>query len=167
VKRYIVYVRKCKDITQEILINIANILTTSLLISYGIRRDTTVSIVIICKDYELTLIARGSSIKQLRADEESAVGFLKSVLKGKVRTIELLRGIKPEIQGTIYCIGSRGKMFEKVLSCNSISTLVLGDIEQLDVSNRCIWVSLYPKMYRDEDAVVMYHYILDKYCYNK
>ena len=168
-KRYIVYIRKYDRLTRDLLIDLSHILTSSLLISFDIRRDTTLSIVLLGNNNEsLTLIIRGSTIKQLRADEESAIGFIKAALQERIPHVIVLNGIRPKIHKPIYCLATTGPALEDVIKCTSRSTLVIGDVELIKtITNECMRVSLYPGIYRAEDVVVIYHYVLDRCTANR
>lgn len=163
-RRYITYVRKYTKLTRNLLTELSHILTSSLLISFNIRRDTTLSIVLSrSMEESLTLIIRGSIIKQLRADEESAMGFIKAALQERIPHIMVLNGIRPKVHKPIYCLNFTGPTLEDVVKCTPKSTLIIGDIELIKtITSECKWVSLYPGIYRLEDAVVIYHYVLDR-----
>jgi hypothetical protein len=77
---------------------LATFLTSSLLISHNIRRDT---IAIIKLRSDLWICASGSRVRQLRPDEDSAIGWINAVAKSKRR--EFLGAIK--VFGTPRIIG--------------------------------------------------------------
>ena len=60
---------------------IARFLVNTLLLSHSIRRDT----VAIALVGDRVLVAPGSTLRQLRPDQESAEGWLRAVLRGKAR----------------------------------------------------------------------------------
>ena len=75
-------------LTPQSLEHVATFLVSSLLLSHGIRKDT-VSIVKLSK---LWLCAPGSSLRHLRPDLDSSVGWVKAVLRNRKR--EVLGSVK-------------------------------------------------------------------------
>ena len=70
------------DSRQELYRVIAKIAVNTLLLSNSIRRDTTLRIIILKTKEELVL--EGGRIRNLRPDEESSIGLIKSFFKKKL-----------------------------------------------------------------------------------
>lgn len=131
----------------------ARFIANALLLSHSIRRDTEAWVRI----GDLWLIARGRSVRQLRPDEESLLGWISAVLRGARLGAELRREVSIE---SPLCLGGEGDIVRALRGGGR--TIVYGSLPGLS----CASLAADPLPGRPELSVVIVNVLLDNIEHN-
>jgi len=113
---FIIHVYSSKTIDEGYLRVIARVVTSGLLLSYGIRKRTCICI----ETPKLSFVVLGSRIRRLYSDDSSSSGIIRRVIQGEPHT-----GIR--FLSSCNELSCKVK-FDAVKFMNNLATLDLGNI---------------------------------------
>ena len=100
----------------------ARFIASALLVSHGIRRDTMAVVLLESGEW---IVVRGWEARHLRPDIDSAIGYVRAVLRGARLGGEVVEE-PPGSVGVCRAVGGEGEFLHRVLPLNPPATFYYG-----------------------------------------
>jgi len=153
---------------QSDLVGLSYLVTSALLVSHGIRRDTVFVYGPVGKGSRY-LVVYGDSVRNLRPDVESALPLILKALKGRTKWGIVLRTEVSFKVDSVLVYGAHGLELEesvrRVCRVRDVGFAIadISDVDEVFRYDSLINATLTPNVYDFCQVITIFHYLLDYY----